>query len=113
TVADYAGALRLMRRRAQDPIDFPKAMAVSALEEKGLAEAWSEMSALADWRRSEGWWDTTRAAQAVHWFEAEVREGLLARLHAPEVQARMAELAEAVAAGRMSAEAAALVALEG
>ena len=32
TCADYAGALRLMRKRAQDPDEFPKALTVSALE---------------------------------------------------------------------------------
>ncbi len=52
TCADYAGALRLLRRRAQDPEGFPKAMTVSALERDGLAEAWAEMQALADWRKA-------------------------------------------------------------
>ena len=32
TCADYAGALRLLRKRAQDPEGYPKAMTVSALE---------------------------------------------------------------------------------
>src|SRR6056297_1397772 len=40
TCADYAGALRLLRKRPQDPEGFPKALTVSALETGGLAEAW-------------------------------------------------------------------------
>ncbi|MEN0079738.1 MAG: methylmalonyl Co-A mutase-associated GTPase MeaB [Pseudomonadota bacterium] len=107
TVADYAGALRLLRKRPQDPSDFPKAMPISALEEHGLDQAWAEMQTLAAWRKSEGWWAKTRAAQAVHWFQEEVREGLLARLRRPQVQADMARLAEDVAGGKLSPEAAA------
>jgi LAO/AO transport system ATPase len=47
TVADYAGALRLLRKRPQDAEGFPKALPVSAVTEFGLAEAWAEMRALA------------------------------------------------------------------
>ncbi len=54
TCADYAGALRLLRRRPQDPEGFPKALIVSALEDQGLTAAWDEMCALADWRRPRG-----------------------------------------------------------
>lgn len=80
TMADYAGALRLLRKRAHDPDGFPKAMAVSALEESGLAKAWDEMNALVDWRRSEGFFAGTRAEQARFWFEEDVRQAMLARL---------------------------------
>jgi len=50
TCADYAGALRLLRKRPQDPEGFPKAMPVSALDGTGIAAAWDEMQALAGWR---------------------------------------------------------------
>ena len=101
TCADYAGALRLLRRRPQDPEGFPKALSVSAQEENGLAEAWAEMRALVDWRRAEGHFARRRAEQARGWFEAEVRQGLLARLaDDPAVTARMAALGAEVAAGR-------------
>jgi len=101
TCADYAGALRLLRRRPQDPEGFPKALPVSAQEENGLAEAWAEMRALVDWRRAEGHFARRRAEQARGWFEAEVRQGLLARLaDDPAVTARMAALGAEVAAGR-------------
>jgi LAO/AO transport system kinase len=113
TVSDYAGALRLLRRRPQDPEGFPKALPVSALEEAGLEGAWDEMRALADWRRAQGHWDAARAAQAAHWFETQVRDGVLARLEGGEARARMAALAEAVRAGERAPEAAALEMLEG
>ena len=103
TCADYTQALRLLRRRPQDPADFPKAMLVSALAEDGLAAAWAEMTALADWRRSQGHWAARRAAQARYWFEEEVRQGLLARLVGDtEAQAKMAELGAAVFGGETS-----------
>ncbi len=108
TCADYAGALRLMRKRVHDPEGFPKAMPVSAATGDGLAQAWEEMQALAAWRRDHGHWAIRRAEQARHWFEAEVRAGLLAQMTAsPELRAKMAELGTDVAAGRASPDAAA------
>ena len=108
TVSDYAGALRLLRKRSQDPEGFPKALPVSALAEDGLQKAWEEMTALATWRRENGHFDRCRAEQARHWFEAEVREGLLARLHSdPAIRAKMQSLGDAVAAGQSAPAAAA------
>jgi LAO/AO transport system kinase len=100
TCADYAGALRLLRKRPQDPPGFPKAIMVSAIEETGLLAAWDEVQALARWRRETGHWATRRAGQARHWFEEEVRQGLLARLtEDPAARARMADLGAKVAEG--------------
>jgi LAO/AO transport system kinase len=107
TCADYADALRLLRRRPQDPEGFPKAMAVSATERAGLTEAWAEMQALAAWRRDGGHWQARRAAQARHAFEDEVRHGLLAALANKAAQAEMARLGQAVEAGQTTPEAAA------
>ena len=108
TVADYAGALRLLRKRPHDPEGFPKAMAVSAVEGNGLAQAWSEMQTLAKWRRDAGHWDRIRAEQATHWFEHEVREGLLARLQEDQaLQATMQHMAQSVAQGQATPTAAA------
>jgi len=108
TVADYAGALRLLRKRPQDPDGFPKALPVSAVEGDGLAQAWAEMQTLAKWRQAEGVWAARRAEQAAHWFEEEVRSGLLARLSAdPEIKAAMAETGAQVASGVISPDAAA------
>ena len=99
TCADYAGALRLLRKRPQDPAGFPKAMTVSAMQENGLAEAWSEMQALADWRREEGHWSGRRAQQARYWFEQEVQQALLAQLATPEARQLMQDLGDRVAHG--------------
>ena len=111
TQADYAGALRLLRRRPQDPEGFPKAVCVSALEEAGLTGAWEDMRRLADWRRAEGHWDARRAEQARHWFEDEVRQGLLAALSGGAARQVMARLGDAVAAGQMTPDQAAAGAL--
>ncbi len=107
TMADYAGALHLLRKRPQDPAGFPKAMTVSAIEQAGLAEAWEQMQTLADWRRAHGHWTTRRAEQSRHWFEAEVRHGLLAALLREPAKGIMADLGNSVAKGTTTPEAAA------
>ena len=100
TCADYAGALHLLRRRPQDPEGFPKALMVSAVEGAGMAEVWGEITRLADWRRSQGYYARRRAEQARHWFEDEVRQGLLARLNDdPVIRLRLKELGVAVEEG--------------
>ena len=107
TCADYAGALRLFRRRPQDPEGFPMALPVSALEDRGLAEAWDHMQALVSWRREQGHWQASRAHQARRWFEAEVQHGLLSALSAGPASAEMARLGGMVEGGQITAEAAA------
>ncbi|WP_457649176.1 methylmalonyl Co-A mutase-associated GTPase MeaB [Profundibacter sp.] len=103
TCADYAGALRLLRKRAQDPDGFPKAMLVSALSGDGLETAWKEMQTLTQWRKENGHWDALRVRQARHWFEEEVRLGLLAQLDNGAVRARLEQLGQAVAKGEITA----------
>ncbi|MEL6643190.1 MAG: methylmalonyl Co-A mutase-associated GTPase MeaB [Pseudomonadota bacterium] len=103
TCADYAGALRLMRRRDYDPEGFPKAITVSAMTGDGLSAAWDEMTALSDWRRAQGHWAARRTAQALHWYHHGVEQGLLARLSEdPDTAQRMAAYAKAVEQGEMS-----------
>ncbi|SNT72878.1 methylmalonyl Co-A mutase-associated GTPase MeaB [Paracoccus seriniphilus] len=102
TVADYAGALRLLRKRPQDPEGFPKAMAVSAATGDGLDKAWAEMTALADWRREHGHFEANRAAQERQWFMAELRAGLLSQLDQPQAQAHLARLGDDVAQGKLA-----------
>ncbi|WP_411890044.1 methylmalonyl Co-A mutase-associated GTPase MeaB [Yoonia sp. SDW83-1] len=113
TCADYAGALRLLRKREQDPDGFPKALTVSALEDTGLEAAWADMQALADWRKDQGIWAATRKAQASYWFAEDVRQGLLrwlqddadtkARMQAAEAQVRDGTLSPAAAAAAVLA----------
>ncbi len=108
TCADYAGALRLLRKRQQDPDGFPKALTISALESDGLSKAWDEMQALLAWRRDNGVWDQTRASQRGGWFQDEVRHLLLARLQTdPELRDAMARSEAEVTAGEATPEAAA------
>jgi len=107
TVADYSGALHLLRRRPQDPAGFPKALPVSALEAEGLAQAWADMQGLIEWRKANGHWSRARAAQSRHWFEEEVRHGLLAALTREPQKGLMASLGARVAGGDLSPEAAA------
>ena len=112
TQAEHAGALRLLRRRGQDPDGFPHAMCVSSLEGQGLDAAWAAIRALADWRREHGHLAARRAAQALRWYEAEVQAGLLAVLTArADVQAAMATGAGAVRDGTTSPDAAAAAVL--
>jgi len=99
TCADYAGALRLLRKRPQDPDGYPKAMTVSALQNDGLATAWTEMETLKNWRIDHGFWATTRADQAQYWFEQEVRNALLAQLETDTARAAMKSLGASVARG--------------
>lgn len=102
TCADYAGALRLLRKRPEDPEGFPKALTVSALENNGLPDVWDEITALVDWRRAHGHWDRRRAEQARRWFEEELRETVLARLQTPQARHMGANLGTQVEAGKIT-----------
>ena len=112
TCADYAGALRLLRKRPQDPEGFPKAMTVSAVEENGLDTAWEEMTTLVEWRRDNSFFDGRRAEQARYWFEEEVKSALLAKLQHGEAREALDALGEKVAAGERTPSGAALDALQ-
>jgi len=112
TCADYAGALRLLRKRPQDPEGYPRAMTVSAVAGTGLSEAWAAVVALADWRRETGIAARTREAQARHWFAEELRAEMLALLtRDPALRARLDRLQAEVEAGRITPAAAARAAL--
>jgi len=107
TCADYAGALGLMRRRAGDPDDFPKALTVSAATGDGLDAAWAELEALADWRRANGVWAETRNRQSLGWFRAELEVGLHALLDQPAVKTLKTSLEQKVTDGALGPEQAA------
>ncbi len=112
TCSDYAGALRLMRKRPQDPQGFPKAMMVSALTHDGLQDAWTQMQTLTDWRRDNGFWSIRRADQARFWFKQELRHALLARLDDPALQSQINNLGDQVANNAISPSAAASTILD-
>ena len=107
TRADYAGALHLLRRRPQDPADFPQAACVSALSGLGLPQAWTAIQTLADFRCLNGHWATTRAEQARQAFHAELRAGLLDVLTQDPIKTLVIAQAAKVAAGQIAPDAAA------
>lgn len=111
TCADYSGALRLLRKREQDPDGFPKAMTVSAIEQYGLSTAWDEMQVLTGWRQKNGHWEKRRSEQAQYWFAQEVRQALLAQLENDKAQAVLAAISKQVADGTLTPNAAAKLAL--
>lgn len=107
TRADYAAALQLLRRRPQDPEGFPLATTVSALTQHGLAQAWTKIQDLTNWRKANGHWDANRKAQAKHWFIEEIRQSLLATLSKDPLQGLLERLGQDVANGTLRPEIAA------
>ena len=107
TCADYSGALRLLRKRPQDPHGFPCAMTVSATENAGIDTAWDKICELTAWRRDNGHYDRRRSDQSRFWFGEDVRQGLLAVLYQPKIQQQLESLSQAVARGGMRPERAA------
>jgi len=107
TCADYAGALRLLRSRPNDPKGFPMAMTVSAIEEIGLSDAWDKINKLISWRRAQGYFDQTRQRQVSFWFKEDIRQMLLSQLDGAEARERMDGLEAAIQAGEISASLAA------
>ncbi len=102
TCADYAGALRLLRKRPQDPDSFPKALMMSAVEKAGLDTAWQEMQDLINWRRDAGVFSQTRQNQAQYWFLDDIRSALLAQMQTPAAKAEIGAQIEAIRNGRRS-----------
>ncbi|MEO9650804.1 MAG: methylmalonyl Co-A mutase-associated GTPase MeaB [Roseobacter sp.] len=113
TCADYSGALRLLRKRPQDPDGFPKATMVSALQENGLGDVWADIERLIAWRRDNGIWTQTRAQQARYWFAQDVRNALLMQLETPAARAALDEFGAQVSAGEIAPSVAATSFLAG
>ena len=102
TASDYASALRLLRKRDEDPHDAPSAAAVSAATGAGLPQVWEKILALDAWRRSEGWRDRRRAEQSARRLRVEVEARLWDRFATePSARARFEELEQAVRRGEM------------
>ncbi|MEL6979344.1 MAG: methylmalonyl Co-A mutase-associated GTPase MeaB [Pseudomonadota bacterium] len=108
TTSDYAGALRLLRKRPGDPEACPSAMAVSAATGAGLEAAWERMQAIDAWRAEEGWREARRRAQSAKWLRYALERGLLEAFDRDTAAAAaFAEAAAAVEAGAVTAEVAA------
>jgi LAO/AO transport system kinase len=97
----------LLRKRRHDPEGFPLAMTISALEEVGLADVWSKIEQLVDWRKSDGWFEQNRKAQSRFWFKEEIRQGLLSMLDKKEVKEEISLLMNMVDDGKIYPSAAA------
>ncbi len=112
TAADYAGALRLLRKRPQDPDGFPRAETVSAITGAGIEDAWSAINALSAWRQRTGVWREIRAAQARRWFREELQSGLLRQINNRSSSAdEVTQLENRVIAGELAPSRAADLAL--
>ncbi|MGR3723158.1 methylmalonyl Co-A mutase-associated GTPase MeaB [Abyssibius alkaniclasticus] len=111
TVADYAAALRLLRKRAHDPEGFPRVMPVSALTGAGLKEAWQAMQSLFAARQNQGSIARRRKEQALEGFRRAAGDGLLAQLKSDPAIARAWAEAEARVSGDTASPDAALSAL--
>jgi LAO/AO transport system kinase len=105
TRAEYASALRLLRRRAGDPAGVPTALAVSARTGAGLDRLWQAVDRLWRWREAEGWLARRRGEQAVQAMRRALEHGALDALYAhTAVKPRLPELTRAVAAGERAPE---------
>ena len=99
--ADLRRALHLLR--PHHPELTPEAILVSAVTGDGIAEVWEAVQRAHRVLRDSGALDRLRAEQARAWLWSEVTATLLHRLrHDPGVQARLAEVEAAVAAGTLS-----------
>ena len=100
TRTDYAGALRLLRKRDADPQGFPAASCVSAVTGAGIADLWGQITELFNWRREQGWIERRRAAQAGTAFDRSVEREILAALRRdPDVIAASPDLRVRVGKG--------------
>jgi LAO/AO transport system kinase len=100
-VADHRHAVHLLRPRY--PGWTVPVVPVSALAGTGVDEAWAEVERFHAHLREGGELERLRAAQAVEWMWAEMRERLVESLRADEhVAAKLADVERAVRAGKVS-----------
>ncbi len=104
TRAEFSAALRLLRKRPQDPEGYPSVLTVSAIDEIGLDVAWEAVQSLVQWRRSEGYFDRQRALQARFWFNEDVKQGVLASLSQVNVMELMRRIGHEVENGDLLPE---------
>jgi LAO/AO transport system kinase len=104
--ADYHAALHLMRPKYKGV--SPEVLKVSALENSGIAEAWTAMRTLHEKLARAGHLQKLRSAQARRWFWNEVQAALADEISTDrKIAARAQMLEEAVAEGQVLPDAAA------
>jgi LAO/AO transport system kinase len=106
SAADYASAMRLIRPPC--PEWAVPVRAVSALENRGIAEVWDDVARFREALAATGAWTRRRREQARLALWAEIEAGLLDQLRAaPGIACRLVTLeAEVVAGTRTAADAA-------
>lgn len=104
TRADYAAALRLMRRREGDAPGFPQALTASSVEGTGIAHIADLIAQLHEARRASGFHDHRRREQAVTWLEATLETRLRDAFTAAVTDAQRDEIREAVRNGTILPE---------
>lgn len=105
TGADYASALRLVRRQAGDGPEGLQVHLVSALTGEGVQTAWEAMRELAVNREASGATARRRLTQAQAAFAFELREGLLSwAMQRPGLAEAVARQMADVGAGTVSPE---------
>ena len=106
TVADYRQALRLTRQPR--PGEGVEVIAVSALEDQGIAEVLQKLFQLHQKRRESGALAARRAEQCRDWLWQAIREAFLESMMGKiSPRDRVTELEQEVVAGRMTASLAA------
>jgi LAO/AO transport system kinase len=99
--AEYRAALHILAPRS--PNWTPPVLTYSALTGKGIDELWTQITRHRERLTRSGEFAQRRREQQVRWMWAMVEERLLGRLRSdPAVKARLPELEEAVAAGRLA-----------
>jgi LAO/AO transport system kinase len=106
TAADYNGALHILSRSSESW--KPRAVAVSAKENKGLSELWAAVQQHRDALRKSGEFDAKRREQAVVWMheliEQQLRQLVLGN---PEMDEKISAAEESVRSGAVAPSAAA------
>ena len=101
SVNDYRKALMFMAHRP-DGWEVP-VQAMSALDGGRTPEVWQAVQEYREQREAQGLIAQKRADQAINWMWNEIRNGLVERLKAtPDVEARVADLEQAVRENRLS-----------
>ena len=106
TVGDYRQALRLTRELS--PGEGVEVIAISALEDQGIAEVLKKLFQLHQQRRENGTLAVRRAEQCRRWLWETIREEILESMAGKiSLQDHVSELEQKVVAGRMTASMAA------
>jgi LAO/AO transport system kinase len=73
--SEYKNALHLFPPNANEWI--PKTMTCSALENKNIADIWSEIGSFVNHNRLNGWLDKRRQQQEIRWFKETLKDTIL------------------------------------